>query len=94
MWLFEVALLIYDQPRELDALQREGNFLYMMETRVITSPAHYYQELGQWVLLLGRRGRLNNEEFDTAVNVYDNLPPIIGSPIPLEDVQNQTGVLV
>lgn len=74
MWIFEVCLLISDEPTELEQQLRTGNYSCLSnlepEFHFYSNPFEYYVELGRQIMGFYLRGDVFNKELiNYAINV-------------------------
>ena len=81
LWIFEISLLISDQPKTLDRLLRDGNYSTLSALSClgfIRSPTEYYFELLRMLLLFYERGvYFKNELIETAITVRSSVSHLL-----------------
>lgn len=83
LWMYEVAILLSDRPKDLSTQMENGNYALLLEERVVTGPDNYYMELGihvSWFIHSDRnRDSIDaNAERIQAIQAYDAMKPANG----------------
>lgn len=73
LWLFEIAVLICDRPKELGSLLKSGNYQYLLENNYIRNSVEYKTKLGDYILLLHTKKILKSHLAEDAVAIFSNL---------------------
>ena len=73
LWLFEIAVLICDKPKELNCLIKSGNYQYLLEHNYIQNSIDYKSKLGDYILLLHTKKILKAQQAEIAVAIFSNL---------------------
>eukprot|EP01036_Dinobryon_divergens_P029584 gene29584-38704_t len=78
-WIFEISLLISDQPKMLDRLLRDGNYSSLSVLSCFgffRSPTEYYFELLRMLLVFYERNLyFRNDLMDIAIANFDEMKP-------------------
>jgi len=69
LWLFEIAVLICDQPLMLDTLLKSGNYQYLLENGYTSNPLKYKEDLRYYVNDLSKKKILKNNQADEAIGL-------------------------
>lgn len=88
LWLCELALIISDCPPTLEDIVRCGNYKYIQQRGLVTSPQEFAVKLLQQAELMHYRGLLRAEESQIAVfSLRSILPPTLLACVPSTSTQ-------
>jgi len=73
LWLFEIAVLICDQPTKLNTLLKSGNYDFLLMNNYVKNSTDYRALLGDNILKLHSKKILKNEQADLAISIFGNL---------------------
>lgn len=73
LWLFEIAVLICDQPTKLSTLLKSGNYDYLLLNNFVKNSTDYRALLGDNILKLQSKKILKKEQADLAVSIFGDL---------------------
>jgi len=73
LWLFEIAVLVCDKPKEITNLQKSGNYEYLLEKNYIRDIDEYKARLAENILLLHKKKILKSEFAEAAVTIFSSI---------------------
>ena len=78
LWLYEIAIVMFDRPSTVSQLSTSGNYEYMLQTRKVQNIQEYYEKLGERITNIMvdtkiKKKKLSDKERELAASIYDGL---------------------